>query len=107
MPRFSNSFTLNRRAVIVGAASAAASLIAGRGFAAPSGFSAWVAEFRGRATARGISPQTYARVMNSLEPDMSVFDQFNAQPEFTQAMWQYINRRCSEWRVITGKERAK
>jgi membrane-bound lytic murein transglycosylase B len=22
-------------------------------------------------------------------------------------MWQYINRRCSDWRVITGKERAK
>ena len=21
-------------------------------------------------------------------------------------MWQYINRRCSDWRVITGKQRA-
>ena len=36
-----------------------------------------------------------------------MFAQFKSQPEFTEQMWQYINRRCSDWRVITGKERAK
>ena len=36
-----------------------------------------------------------------------MFAQFRAQPEFTEQLWQYINRRCSDWRVITGKERAK
>jgi hypothetical protein len=40
-------------------------------------------------------------------PDTSVIEQQRAQPEFTEAVWQYINRRCSDWRVITGKERAK
>jgi lytic murein transglycosylase len=45
--------------------------------------------------------------MNSLTPDTSVFEQFRAQPEFTEQLWQYINRRCSDWRVITGKERAR
>jgi lytic murein transglycosylase len=45
--------------------------------------------------------------MNNVTPDTSVYAQFNAQPEVTEQMWQYINRRCSEWRVITGKERAK
>ena len=45
--------------------------------------------------------------MNSLTPDTSVFAQYRAQPEFTEQIWQYINRRCSDWRVITGKERAK
>ena len=36
-----------------------------------------------------------------------MFEQFRAQPEFTEQVWQYINRRCSDWRVITGKERAR
>jgi len=110
MPRFpKNSFALSRRALMTSALGMVANLaLTADGFAAqPPGFANWVAEFRGRASARGISPQTYARVMNSLEPDMSVFEQLRAQPEFTQVMWQYINRRCSDWRVITGKERAK
>jgi peptidoglycan lytic transglycosylase B len=46
-------------------------------------------------------------VMDHLTPDMSVFAALHAQPEFTEKLWQYINRRCSDWRVITGKERAK
>jgi lytic murein transglycosylase len=45
--------------------------------------------------------------MNVVTPDTSVFEQFRAQPEFTEEVWQYINRRCSDWRVITGKERAR
>lgn len=100
---------LSRRALMTSALGAVANLAlsAVASAAQPPGFANWVAEFRGRASARGISPQTYARVMNSLEPDMSVFEQLHSQPEFTQAMWQYINRRCSDWRVITGKERAR
>ena len=45
--------------------------------------------------------------MGAVTPDTSVFEQYRSQPEFTELMWQYINRRCSDWRVITGKERAK
>lgn len=70
-------------------------------------FARWVANFRPRAVARGISEQTYDRVMGNVTPDTSVYAQFSSQPEVTELMWQYINRRCSEWRVITGKERAK
>ena len=67
----------------------------------------WVAAFRARAIARGISAATYDRVMGSVSPDTSVYAQVRAQPEFTEQLWQYVNRRCSDWRVITGKERAK
>jgi lytic murein transglycosylase len=45
--------------------------------------------------------------MGALTPDTSVFAQYQAQPEFTELLWQYINRRCSGWRVATGKIRAK
>jgi membrane-bound lytic murein transglycosylase B len=70
-------------------------------------FAQWVAGFRPRALKRGISEQTYDRVMGALTPDTSVYAQYRSQPEFTEQMWQYINRRCSDWRVITGKQRAK
>ncbi len=70
-------------------------------------FARWVAAFRARAIGRGISEATYDRVMNSLTPDTGVLADYRAQPEFTEEVWQYINRRCSDWRVITGKQCAK
>jgi membrane-bound lytic murein transglycosylase B len=73
---------------------------------ARSGFEGWVESFRPHALRR-VSAETYDRVMRDLKPDTSVFQAVHAQPEFTEQLWQYINRRCSDWRVITGKERAK
>lgn len=98
-----------RRAALKSALGAAACLaLSGHSFAAqPPAFANWVAGFRGRALRQGISQQTYDRVMNAVTPDTSVYADFRAQPEVVELMWQYINRRCSGWRVITGKERAK
>jgi lytic murein transglycosylase len=100
---------LTRRAVLGGVSTILSCLaLGGHAFAAQSpAFAKWVAGFRPRALKRGISEQTYDRVMGSVTPDTSVFAQYRSQPEFTELIWQYINRRCSEWRVITGKERAK
>ena len=42
--------------------------------------------------------------MGHVEPDMSVFKQMRDQPEFNEQIWQYINRRVSDWRIIAGKE---
>jgi lytic murein transglycosylase len=96
-------FTLSRRALLLGAAANAA--FDGTALARSS-FAQWVAAFRPYALKHGISAATYARVMERVTPDMSVFESLHAQPEFHQELWQYINRRCSEWRVTTGKERA-
>ncbi len=38
---------------------------------------------------------------------MTVFSASRNQPEFNQQLWQYINRRVSDWRIATGKDRAK
>lgn len=73
---------------------------------AKSSFEAWVRDFRPHALRRGISEKTYDRVMSAVTPDTSVFELEKKQPEFTVEMWQYINRRCSEWRVSVGKTRA-
>ena len=45
--------------------------------------------------------------MAHVEPDMSVFKEIVDQPEFNEEIWQYINRRVSDWRVIHGKEALK
>src|SRR5262245_56289359 len=70
-------------------------------------FPQWVVAFRARALARGISETTYDRVMAAVKPDMSVFQQIRNQPEFNEELWQYLNRRVSEWRIVAGRERAK
>ena len=70
-------------------------------------FEQWVEAFRARARARGISDATYTRVMGNLKPDTAVFELNRSQPEFNEKLWQYLNRRVSDWRLITGKEKAK
>jgi membrane-bound lytic murein transglycosylase B len=72
--------------------------------AAPPGFDRWRDNFRSRALAKGISEATWARVMGHIQPDLSVFRQMETQPEFDEQIWQYINRRVSDWRIIAGKE---
>jgi len=75
--------------------------------AAANGFDAWRDHFHARALAKGISEATWNRAMAHLVPDTSVFKEFASQPEFTEATWQYINRRVSDWRIINGKAALK
>ena len=102
-------FHPTRRRLLQGALAATA-LVASpalaRAQATRTPFQQWVAAFRPRALARGISEKAYDRVM-ALTPDTSVYALDRAQPEFREEMWQYINRRVSDWRVIAGKEHAK
>jgi len=70
-------------------------------------FAQWVEAFRARARARRISDETYARVMGSLKPDTSVYALDKAQPEFKEEVWQYLNRRVSDWRIGIGLQRAR
>ena len=106
MTRISRLPSVNRRTVL-GTAIAAGLTWSVPAWARSAAFERWVQAFRARAIARGISEETYDRVMGRLEPDTAVYEQFRRQPEFTEQTWQYINRRCSDWRVITGKQRAK
>lgn len=100
------SLFTRRRMLLSGLGFAGASLVASSWAeaASPHGFDAWRDHFRARALARGVSDQTYTRVMGSLEPDMRVFAQLRSQPEFNEQLWQYINRRVSDWRLAAGKE---
>src|SRR5713226_4112291 len=92
---------------VLGASASAAIPFDVRAQTASGSFEAWRDAFRQRAAARGVSEATYGRVMGSIKPDTSVYAQIRSQPEFNEALWQYINRRVSDWRIITGKARAK
>ncbi|MEH2509118.1 membrane-bound lytic murein transglycosylase B [Nitrobacteraceae bacterium AZCC 1564] len=96
--------SLTRRALLRSALSAGAVIATPLGaLAAPPGFDKWREAFRAKALARGISEGTYIRVMSRIEPDMSVFAKMRKQPEFNEELWQYINRRVSDWRITAGK----
>src|SRR5215469_11882689 len=97
---------IGRRRFLGAAIGAAAAFVGPRGACAAS-FSQWVESFRSRARARGISDATYTRVLGGLKPDTAVYALDRAQPEFNEEVWQYLNRRVSDWRIMTGKERAK
>src|SRR5262245_12330636 len=68
-------------------------------------FAQWVASFRSRALARGVSGETYDRVMSGVKPDTTVFAQIRNQPEFNEQLWQYLNRRVSDWRITEGRQK--
>ena len=98
---------LTRRAVLkagLGAGALLATPLAA--FAAPPGFDAWRDNFRARTCQRHFG-RDRTRVMGRIEPDMSVFRQMQKQPEFHEQIWQYINRRASDWRIINGREALK
>ncbi len=103
-----DSVKSTRRNLLAGALGAASAVALPRtSTAAPVEFDRWRDEFRSRALSRGISAQTFDRAMGRIEPDMSVFREIRNQPEFHEQLWQYINRRVSEWRIIAGKDAAR
>ncbi len=99
----------DRRAVLLAGASALVTLATGaaRAQGAPSGFDQWVIAFRPKAVARGVSEATYTRVMTGIKPDTAVYALIARQDEFAEALWQYLNRRVSDLRIRTGRERAQ
>src|SRR5487761_519530 len=72
--------------------------------ATPPGFDRWRDDFRARALAKGVSDATWTRVMGRIEPDMPVCRELRSQPEFNEELWQYLNRRVSDWRIVNGRE---
>ena len=95
--------TPSRRALLRAGIGATALVLPPPAHAAPAGFDQWRDGFRSRALAKGISEATWNRAMARVEPDMSVFKEIRNQPEFNEQVWQYINRRVSDWRIINGK----
>lgn len=66
-------------------------------------FDSFIANFRAKALAAGVSAATYDAAMSGLTPDPRVPDLVTSQPEFTTPMWDYIEGRVTAGRIERGK----
>ena len=55
------------------------------------------------ATRTGVSPATYHALTHQLQPDLSILEKLNYQPEFRQPIWDYLAALVDEQRVAEGK----
>jgi len=67
-------------------------------------FESFIKNFEATAVAAGVTHETYAKAMYGLMPDPNVPELVIAQPEFTTPLWEYIDKRVTEWRLGKGKE---
>lgn len=63
-----------------------------------------IASLGSQAQARGIAPAIYARETRELEPDMKILELMDRQPEFTKAVWDYVDQLVAERRIAQGRE---
>jgi peptidoglycan lytic transglycosylase B len=56
------------------------------------------------AARRGITPENYQRFTQGLTPDLRIMDLLDAQPEFTKAVWDYLDLLVTDERLARGRE---
>ena len=66
------------------------------------GLRAWIAAFRPRALAAGITPATLDRAFQDVTYNPDVIEKDRNQAEFTRALWDYLDSAVSEDRVANG-----
>src|SRR6516225_2498009 len=62
-----------------------------------------LAELWPDAERRGISRANYERFAAGLTPDLRIMDLLDAQPEFTKAIWDYLDLLVSDERIQNGR----
>ena len=70
---------------------------------ADDGFQRCLSGLRKDAIAKGVSPETFARSTKGLEPDMSVIELLDYQPEFKTPIWDYLAALVDEERIADGR----
>lgn len=63
-----------------------------------------IASLGQQAQQRGISQAIYSRDTRDLEPDMKLLEFMDRQPEFTKAVWDYVDQLVAERRINQGRE---
>jgi membrane-bound lytic murein transglycosylase B len=72
--------------------------------ATAASFQTWIAGFRPRALAAGISPAVYDRAFRGVSYNPGVVEKDRNQSEFTKQIWEYLDSAVSESRVSNGRE---
>ena len=66
-------------------------------------FPSCLQSLQGQANRAGVSTATYAHLTSSLEPDLSILEKLNYQPEFRQPIWDYMASLVDDKRVAEGQ----
>ena len=72
-----------------------------------AGLQAWIAGFRGRALAAGISAATFDQAMAGVHFLPAVIERDRKQDEFTKTIWDYLDKAVSEDRIVAGQQALK
>jgi len=70
---------------------------------APPEFTRCIDGLQGPARAAGVSESAYRRFTQDLQPDMSVIEKLDYQPEFRMPIWDYLSGLVDEERVAEGR----
>jgi membrane-bound lytic murein transglycosylase B len=85
-----------------------ASLVPLRSAHADEGFRNWISSFRSVALKNGISDSTFRAAFEGItEPDPTVLEKAQTQPEFKSPIWDYFDNRVHERSVANGQAMAK
>ena len=72
--------------------------------AAAANFDNCVASMWPDAARRNISQQSFQRFTAGLRPDLRIMDLMDSQPEFTKAIWEYLDILVNDNRLAKGRE---
>ncbi len=72
--------------------------------AAAANFPNCVAGYWPDAARRGVTRETFEAYTTRLTPDLKIMDFVDAQPEFTKALWDYLDILVSDARIKRGRE---
>jgi lytic murein transglycosylase len=67
-------------------------------------FKAWLGQFRAEAQGMGISAETLDRALSGIRLNARVVELNENQPEFSRAVWDYLDSAVSSSRVERGRE---
>jgi len=71
---------------------------------AAANFEGCLSRYWPEAARRGITPENYQRFTQGLTPDLRIMDLLDAQPEFTKAVWDYLDLLVTDERLARGRE---
>jgi lytic murein transglycosylase len=57
-----------------------------------------------QAARRGIARDRFDALTRGIEPDLSIMEKLDRQPEFSKPVWEYLETLVSEQRIATGRE---
>jgi len=81
----------------------ALSLITATSASAQADFRSCLSGLRSQAAAKGISGQAFDVATRGIEPDLTILDLMNNQPEFKTPIWDYLSALVDDERVQDGK----